>query len=163
MIEVFIAVTVRSTISWVASPCSSVKIHGRLGGTHLFHPQGRRVSQRISGQVSKCNSLSLPPASCWFLAWLYPWTLRMEAISFSESSMEFYRTTRKYVPTGRTACFEGEKYDHIGESKFGVAPYVIMAASSLSWEFYRPYNNSGSRILYTEHTSKSGKAFEFYS
>jgi hypothetical protein len=45
--------------------------------------------------------LCLPPASRWFLAS----TLRMESKYFSETSVDFQRTTRRYIPEEYSLTF----------------------------------------------------------
>jgi hypothetical protein len=59
--EVLIAVIVKSIIIfWDITPCSPLKINGRIRGTYLLHFQGRRISwarnQEDEGDVSpKCR------------------------------------------------------------------------------------------------------------
>jgi hypothetical protein len=42
--EVLTAVIVKSTIFWDITPCTPLKINGRIRGTYLLHLQGRRIS-----------------------------------------------------------------------------------------------------------------------
>jgi hypothetical protein len=46
----------RVTILWYVTPCSTVEVYWRFGGTCCFHLQGRRVSQAIS---QGCSFLDL--------------------------------------------------------------------------------------------------------
>jgi hypothetical protein len=39
---------------------------------------------------------------CWFLAEIIPWTLRMEAIYSSETSVDTQRTKRRFIPEDDT-------------------------------------------------------------
>lgn len=42
---VLIVVSMKSTIFWDATPCSSIDVHRRFGGTPCLHLQGERVCQ----------------------------------------------------------------------------------------------------------------------
>jgi hypothetical protein len=75
----------KSTIFWYITTCSQLKVNRRFGGTHRLHLQGQRISRarnqrECRWQASYCS------------------TLKMEAISSAETSIDFQRTTRRYVP-----------------------------------------------------------------
>jgi hypothetical protein len=44
------------------------------------------------------NYSAFHPLACWFLAELISSTLKMEAICFSETSVDTQRTTRRHIP-----------------------------------------------------------------
>jgi hypothetical protein len=44
--EVLTAVVMKSSIFWVITPCSPLKVNRRFEGTCPFYLQGRRISQR---------------------------------------------------------------------------------------------------------------------
>jgi hypothetical protein len=48
------------------------------------------------------DTLCLLPASCWFLALPYFFTLKMEALCSSEMSLDFQQTAQHYIPEDRT-------------------------------------------------------------
>jgi hypothetical protein len=115
--EVLTAVVMKSTIFWDITPCSALKVNRRLGGTYHLHLQGRRIR-------SACHLLLQ-----WFLARLIFWTLKMEAICSSYTSVEFQRTIRRYIPkdcilqtrhTFRVLChaFFKENYWSVSTSQF---------------------------------------------
>jgi hypothetical protein len=71
-------VVMKSTIFWDITPCSQLKVNRRFGGPLL--------------------------ATCFhagFLLGLFS-TLKMEAICSSETSVDFQRTTRRYIPEDST-------------------------------------------------------------
>jgi hypothetical protein len=78
------------------TPRSPLKVNRRFGGTCGFHLQGRRLSQA---------ELSLPPAFTLVSCLAYSSTLKMEATSSSEKSVDFERTTRRYIPEHRTLVY----------------------------------------------------------
>jgi hypothetical protein len=75
--------------------------HGRANGnrTPLFHfPSVSYINPDFQvADYSACHLLSR-----WFLAELIFSTLKMEAICFSETSVDFKRTTRRYIQEDRT-------------------------------------------------------------
>jgi hypothetical protein len=73
--EVLTAVVMKSSIFWDISPCSPLKIYRRFGGAELF-------------------------ATCFILVPFLAdsFTLKMEATCFSEKSVYFQRTKRRYIP-----------------------------------------------------------------
>jgi hypothetical protein len=75
--EVFTVVVLKSIIFWVMAPCSPLSSNRRFGGTyrHLF---ARWFAEPISS------------------------TLKMEAISSSETSVETQRTARRHIPEDDT-------------------------------------------------------------
>jgi hypothetical protein len=76
-IEVLTAVVMKSTIFWDITPCSPLSVNRRFGGTYRLHLHGRK------------NKLSKKPArkqmANWFLAQCIFFTLKMEAIFYSET------------------------------------------------------------------------------
>jgi hypothetical protein len=76
----------RSTIFWVVTPCSSVEVHRRLGGSHRLRFQGRRVNQARLDRCLVCSS-----------------ALKMQAIQTSEKSVNF--TELHDATSQKTALF----------------------------------------------------------
>jgi hypothetical protein len=70
-----------SSISCDKTPCSPFKVDRRFGGT-ILHLQGRRVAL--------------------LLFFAFYWTLKMEATYFSETLVEFQRTTLRYIAEDKT-------------------------------------------------------------
>jgi hypothetical protein len=75
----------KNTFFWDVTPCSPLRAN-RLLGRYRLHLQGWK------------NKLF----SLWFLAQLILSTLKMEAISSSETSVDPHRTTRCYIPEDGT-------------------------------------------------------------
>jgi hypothetical protein len=76
--EVFTAVAVRSTLFWDITLCSPLKVNWRFEGTY----------RSIFMSNNKPNKK--------------PVTLKMEAIRSSETSLDFQRTIRRYIPEDTT-------------------------------------------------------------
>jgi hypothetical protein len=70
--EVLRAVVMKSTVFCDITPCSPLKVNRRFGGTYLLHLRG-------------------------FLLFVFL-TLKMEAICSPETSVDFQRTARRYIP-----------------------------------------------------------------
>jgi hypothetical protein len=67
------------------------------------------------GAVSKQSLLP----DIWLVTCLaYPSTLKMEAICFSETSVDFHRSTPKYIPEHRTV--HGYRYENLKSSILGI-------------------------------------------
>jgi hypothetical protein len=84
----------KSTIFWDITPCSPLKVNRRFGGTYCLHLQGRRIS--------RARRLCLSPAYTLVSCAAYSTTLKMDAICSSETSVDFQRTTRCYIPEDST-------------------------------------------------------------
>jgi hypothetical protein len=76
----------KGSTSWDITPCSPLKVNPLFGGTCSLHFQGQIISQARS-------QICLIPASYWFLAWII--------LRSSETSVDFQRTTRRYIPEDR--------------------------------------------------------------
>jgi hypothetical protein len=74
------------TIFWDITPCSLLKVNRCFGGPYRLYLQGR----------------SLPPAFILVSCSTYTSTLKIEAICSNETSVEFQRTTRRYIPEDST-------------------------------------------------------------
>jgi hypothetical protein len=72
------------TVFLDVTPCSPLLVHQRFGGTKYFHLQRRKVSSVCCLYLTR-YLLSISSI------------LEMEAIRSSETSMNFYRTTRRYI------------------------------------------------------------------
>jgi hypothetical protein len=75
--EVLTAVVMKISIFWDITPCRPLKVNRRFWGTCRLHLY-----------VESCLAYSL--------------TLKTEAMCSSETSADFQRTTRRYIPEGRT-------------------------------------------------------------
>jgi hypothetical protein len=98
-----------SSISWDITPCSPLKVNRRFGGTCRFHFQNR-ISQETSvkaGGKESHLSLCLPAAFTLVSCLAYSSTLKMEVTCFSETSVDFQRTTRRYMPGDTTLQMAG--------------------------------------------------------
>jgi hypothetical protein len=84
----------KSIIFWDVTPCSLLSYNRRFGGTYRLHLPGRK--NNFSKQVA-----SLPPACMLVLAEIIS-TLKMEAISSSQTSVATQQTTRRHIPEDDT-------------------------------------------------------------
>jgi hypothetical protein len=81
-------VTALKSISfWNVTPCSLLSCNRRFGGTYRLHLQGRRNNFSKNQQASK-----------WLIAEIISFTLKMEAICSSETSVATQETTRRHIP-----------------------------------------------------------------
>jgi hypothetical protein len=74
--EVLISVLMKSSICCDITPCGSLKANRRFGGTELY------------------LLLAFTLVSCF----VFSSTLNMEATFSSKTSVDFQRTTRRYIP-----------------------------------------------------------------
>jgi hypothetical protein len=93
--EVITAVVMTIFVFWNIAPCSSVNVSWCFRGSCRLHLQGRRVNQarnqhEIAYFMLVCLLLGLPSIE------------NMEAKCSSESSVDFQRTIRRYIPEDRT-------------------------------------------------------------
>jgi hypothetical protein len=86
-------VVMKSHELWDVMLCSLLKVNRRFGGTCHHNIQGQRISQ--AG-----NQRLLSATMVYCLA--FSSTLKMEATCSSETSVDFQRTTRRYIPEDRT-------------------------------------------------------------
>jgi hypothetical protein len=93
--EVFTAVVMKSIIFWDMTPCSLLSFNRRFGGTYRFHLQGRRNRFSKTSIQAACHLLA-------GFAKLISSTLKMKAISSSETSVETQQTTRRHIPEDDT-------------------------------------------------------------
>jgi hypothetical protein len=94
--EVLTAVVMMCTIFWDITPCSQFKVSRSFGRTYRLHVQGRRISRATNVKAGDKQSRLLATCSA------YSSTLKMEAICSSETSADFQRTTRRYIPEDST-------------------------------------------------------------
>jgi hypothetical protein len=83
--QVLTEVVMKSSILWYITSCSPLNVNQRFGGTCPLHLQGIRIT---------CSTLvsHLPYSS----------TLKTEVTRPPETSVDFQRTTRRYIPENRT-------------------------------------------------------------
>jgi hypothetical protein len=78
------------------TPCIPLKINRRFAVTNRLSLQHRIISQAR-------NWVSLLATCCILISCLaYSSTMKMEATCLSETSLDFQRTTRSYIPEDRT-------------------------------------------------------------
>jgi hypothetical protein len=95
--EVLIALVMKSTIFWDITLCSPLNLNQRFEGIYCLHLHGRRISR-----ARNLSLLCLPLAFTLVTCSIYSSTLKMEAIYFSETSVDIQRTTRRYIPEDGT-------------------------------------------------------------
>jgi hypothetical protein len=88
----------KSTVFWDITPCSPLKANRRSGGTYtyLLHLQGQGISRARNQR--EASRACLPPASTLISCSAYSLTQKMEAICSTETSVDFHRTTRRFIP-----------------------------------------------------------------
>jgi hypothetical protein len=101
------ALYMKHSTFWVIKPSSPMKVNWDFGGTCHLHLLGRRISQ-AKNQHEEGRKLILrpwrwrhvPPSKKPVLSKYqsYSSALQMEATCSSEMSVEFQRTTRRYIP-----------------------------------------------------------------
>jgi hypothetical protein len=94
----------RGIIFWDITP-SPPEVNQRFGGTCNFHIQGSSMKQE------KVTSFMLVVCLAYIL------TMKLEATCSSETSDDFQRNTRRYIPENRTLnnrrCVNLKSYKHI--------------------------------------------------
>jgi hypothetical protein len=102
------------------TPCSPLKFNRHFGRTCRLHLQSRKIGQARS-QLEPDSKQSFMLVSC--LA--YSSTLKMKATCSSETSVDFQRTTQRYIPEKRT--FQGHRCENIKfcEFKFPCRPVCV--------------------------------------
>jgi hypothetical protein len=96
--EVLTAVVKNSSTFLEITSCNPLKVNRRFGRTCRLHLQGRRISRARKQRERLC----LPPAFTLVPFSAYSPTLKMEATCSSETSVDFQRTTRSYIPEDGT-------------------------------------------------------------
>jgi hypothetical protein len=75
----------KSPAFWDAASSSALKVNLRFGGKYRLHLQGRKLSPERKWQAEPLGSG-------------YSSTLKMEAICYSGTSVDFQRTTSRRIP-----------------------------------------------------------------
>jgi hypothetical protein len=93
---------------WDITPCSPLKVNRRFREIYGIHVQVRRMSL----ERKQCESRALF-ATCFTLVYCsaYSSTLNVDAIYSSETSVDFQRTTQRYILEGST--FNTTRYIYI--------------------------------------------------
>jgi hypothetical protein len=88
----------KSPVFWDITPRSPLKVNGRFGGTYRLqlHVPKNKTEQETSVKAGTKQNLTLVPCLG------YSWNLTTEEICSSETSVDFQRTTRRYIPEDRT-------------------------------------------------------------
>jgi hypothetical protein len=110
----------KSTVVWFVTPCTANNVRF-VGGTYHHLQDWRVIETSRALLVTWFTLISCLP---------YSWTLKMEATCSSETSVDFYRSTRRYNP-GDTL------HDHLKSYIFMfnlVTPYSVNLCDHL------PYN-----------------------
>jgi hypothetical protein len=76
-----------TSVFWVVTPCSPVKVHWRFGGTYLLNTRDRRINQARNQQKADNKQL--------------------QAICSSETPVDFKLVTRHYILEDRTLHAHG--------------------------------------------------------
>jgi hypothetical protein len=82
--------------------CSPLKVYRSSGETSCLHLQGWRLNQTISKHDGGSQQSLLVTCSMLDTNLDYSSTLKMKAICSSGTSVNFERTTRHFIPEGRT-------------------------------------------------------------
>jgi hypothetical protein len=88
--------SIKNSVFWDITRCSSVKIYQGLEGTYRLHLQGQRTSQARNQQPRLAACFVL--VSCFD----YSSTLKLGPICSSQTSVDFQRTTSPYIPEKRS-------------------------------------------------------------
>jgi hypothetical protein len=80
----------KRSVLWDITQCSPLKFNRRFGGTRRLHHHGRRTGQARNQHEELCIML----VSCLANSL----ALMMEATCTTETSVDFKRTTRLYIP-----------------------------------------------------------------
>jgi hypothetical protein len=75
------------------TPCSLVEVYRVFGDAYCLHLQSKRVKE------AKARFSHVARSVCFFLVacLTYSPTLKMEAVCFSETLVNFYQPTRRYI------------------------------------------------------------------
>jgi hypothetical protein len=108
-------------------PCSPVKVNRRFGRTYRLYLQSRSLIQ-ARNRMKQFHKIFLLRASFWFLIWLILSTLKMQAIRFSEMSVDSQRNKRRCV------WEDGNLHNHRCENlKFNSETWLLNLWSRLIW------------------------------
>jgi hypothetical protein len=83
-----------STITWDITPSSPLKVNGRFDGKYRVYFRGLRIRRTGNQRESRWQA---EPAFTLVSCSVYSSTLKMEAIYSSETSVDFQRTTLRYI------------------------------------------------------------------
>jgi hypothetical protein len=114
------------TIIWDITPYSPLKVNQRFGGTHRLHLQSPRYMPSKKPAWKKVANR----ASCS----AYSSTLKMEAMCSSETSADFQRTTRRYIPEDSTL------YNHHCEN---LKSYTVFLHRQVTHRYVRRFGKVG--------------------
>lgn len=81
---------------WAVMPCSSVLIHRRFRETNCLLLQGRTVIQTNNKPEANTKEIYVP-SSLLITCFAYTSTLNTEAVSYTETSVNLYKTTRYLI------------------------------------------------------------------
>jgi hypothetical protein len=98
--EVLTTVVMKSYIFWAIMTCSSLKLNRRFGGTCCLQLQDPKINQSRHRHEADSKQSFLMLISCLS----YSSTLKIEATATCslETSVEFQRAMRLYIPEDRT-------------------------------------------------------------
>jgi hypothetical protein len=99
--EIISAVDIKTSVFWDITPCCPVKVNdvSEEHVTFIF-----RVEEEAKEETSMKHSASY---ACFVLcsSFDHSFTLKVEAVCSSETSIDFHRTTRRYIPEDRARLF----------------------------------------------------------
>jgi hypothetical protein len=87
--EILTAVVMKNALFWDIMSCSPLKVNRRSGWICGLHLQDWRIRQKKTAWRIKQAAWYLPHSAS---------TSKMEATCFSETSVDFQRTTRRHIP-----------------------------------------------------------------
>jgi hypothetical protein len=93
--EVLTAVIIKSAIFWDITPCRRLKVNVHFEGKYRLHFLGRRITPVLATCFTLVTCLA------------YYSTLKVEVTCFSETSVDFQRTARHYIPEDGTLDYLG--------------------------------------------------------
>jgi hypothetical protein len=85
-----IILPLKKAVFWVVAPFRFCELNRRFGGTYHLHLQGRKIRERGPRWLQ-------PPAHAGSSRADFS-TLKMKAIRFSETLVQFTRSTRRHIP-----------------------------------------------------------------
>jgi hypothetical protein len=101
--KVLTAIVMNSAIFWDITPCSSLKFNLRFGGKYCLHLQDWRINQVWNQRETRLQA-EQALADCFqagFLLGLF-FEQKIGVIYSSEISVDFQRSTRRYIPEDST-------------------------------------------------------------
>jgi hypothetical protein len=114
--------TLKRSIFWDITPCNPLEVNRRFGEIYCLHFQRWRINRTRHQHESRWQEVSCSA---------YSSILKMEAIYSSETSIDFQRTTWRYIPEDSIVhnhrCENLKSYDYYSSSLFSWDSYFFRA------------------------------------